>query len=197
MNIRENRRAAALDRIADHMLAHGLAPSSLRALAKAAGTSDRMLLYYFADKDEIVVAALQTISARLAQALGALTEAGGRHPPDVVLMRLASIMRGPALKPYMRLALELAALAAHGAQPYRSVAGRRVCGNDRQHAGYRGGAGAPAHGGPTAGNPGRLRDAGRVRPGGAGDPGADQSRLLMSKSKTVFLKQRSKKLLFV
>jgi AcrR family transcriptional regulator len=128
MNIRENRRAAALDRIADHMLAHGLAPSSLRALAKAAGTSDRMLLYYFADKDEIVVAALQTISARLAQALGALTEAGGRHPPDVVLMRLASIMRGPALKPYMRLALELAALAAHGAQPYRSVAGRMADG---------------------------------------------------------------------
>jgi AcrR family transcriptional regulator len=106
------------------MLAHGLAPSSLRALAKTAGTSDRMLLYYFADKDEIVVAALQTISARLAVALGAMTAEGGRHAPDVVLVRLASVMRGPALKPYMRLALELAALASHGEEPFRRVAGR-------------------------------------------------------------------------
>jgi len=128
MNVRENRRAAALDRIADHMLSHGLAPSSLRALAQAAGTSDRMLLYYFADKDEIVIAALQTISARLAVALGAMSEEGGRHAPDVVLVRLASIIRGPALKPYMRLGLELAALAAHGEEPYRRVAGQMADG---------------------------------------------------------------------
>jgi AcrR family transcriptional regulator len=124
MNIRENRRAAALDRIADHMLAHGLAPSSLRALAKASGTSDRMLLYYFADKDEIVAAALQTITGRMAAALGATIAGGGRHAPDILLAEVAAIIRSPALKPYMRLALELAALAAHGEQPYRRVAGQ-------------------------------------------------------------------------
>jgi AcrR family transcriptional regulator len=124
MSLRENRRAAALDRIADHMLAHGLAPSSLRALAKTAGTSDRMLLYYFADKDEIVAAALQTITARLAALLGVTTLAGRRHAPGVVLAEVASIIRGPAVQPYMRLGLELAALAAHGEQPYRRVAGQ-------------------------------------------------------------------------
>jgi AcrR family transcriptional regulator len=123
MSLRENRRAAALDRIADHMLAHGLAPSSLRALAKTAGTSDRMLLYYFADKDEIVAAALQTITARLAAVLGTTLLAGGRHAPDMVLAEVVAIIRGPLVRPYMRLGLELAALAAHGEQPYLRVAG--------------------------------------------------------------------------
>ncbi len=124
MIIRETRRAAVLDRIADHMLAHGLAPSSLRALAKAAGTSDRMLLYYFADKDELIVAALQTIVARFAAALDAVSGGGGRLPPSVLLAEVAAIVRGPAVQPYMRLALELAARAAHGEEPFRSVSGR-------------------------------------------------------------------------
>ena len=39
----EDRRALLLGKLADHVLAHGLSASSLRPLAKAAGTSDRML----------------------------------------------------------------------------------------------------------------------------------------------------------
>ena len=57
----DTRRAAILERIADHILANGLSASSLRPLAKAAGTSDRMLLYYFADKAEIITAALGVV----------------------------------------------------------------------------------------------------------------------------------------
>ena len=63
------RRAEILDRVADHILVHGLGASSLRPLAKAAQTSDRMLLYYFSDKAELVAAALEIIAMRLTQIL--------------------------------------------------------------------------------------------------------------------------------
>lgn len=123
MNVRQARRADALSRIADHMLAHGLAASSLRALAQAAGTSDRMLLYYFADKDELVVAALGAISLRLAEVLEVAAPAG-KLAPDAALAAFAAIMRGPAVQPHMRVWLELVSLSARGVEPYRSVAGR-------------------------------------------------------------------------
>ncbi len=128
MTIRESRRAAALDRVADHMLQHGLALSSVRALAAAAGTSDRMLFYYFTDKDEIIVAALQTVSVRLAAVLAGALPPGPGQRPDRVLIELAQVVRGPALRPYMRLWLELVTYAARGEEPYRSVAGGIVDG---------------------------------------------------------------------
>jgi len=124
MNVREIRRAAALDRVADHMLQHGLALSSVRALAQAAGTSDRMLFYYFTDKDDIVVSALQTISARLAALLAAIVPREPRRAPQTLLTELAAVILGPDLRPYMRLWLEVTIHAASGEQPYLTVAGR-------------------------------------------------------------------------
>ena len=67
------RRAAIVERLADHVLVHGLVAASLRPLAKAAGTSDRMLLYYFSDKTEIIAATLQRIAERMVTLLGAHT----------------------------------------------------------------------------------------------------------------------------
>ena len=61
----DTRRADIPERLADHVLAHGLSASSLRPLAKAAGTSDRMLLYYFADKAEMITATLGVIAIRI------------------------------------------------------------------------------------------------------------------------------------
>jgi len=45
MSVRTDRRQAALERMADHLLREGMTGASLRPLAAAAGTSDRMLLY--------------------------------------------------------------------------------------------------------------------------------------------------------
>ena len=90
MSVREKRRAAALDRIADHMLAHGLADSSLRALAQTAGTSDRMLLYYFAGKDDILVSALGTIATRLGAILHTALGGPCSADPEKVLATILS-----------------------------------------------------------------------------------------------------------
>jgi AcrR family transcriptional regulator len=52
----ESRRDALLAACTDHVLAEGLIGLSLRPLAKAVGTSDRMLIYHFGSRDGLVAA---------------------------------------------------------------------------------------------------------------------------------------------
>ena len=75
VTIRENQRDRAIAAIGAHLLARGLAETSLRQLAAAAGASDRMLLYYFTDKADILAQAMAQIAgesgAQLAKAIPA------------------------------------------------------------------------------------------------------------------------------
>ena len=116
----DDRRTALLDALADHVLANGLSASSLRPMAKAAGTSDRMLLYYFKDKDELVSAVLATLAGRLT-ALLATHMAEAPLPLDTLRARLATVLTDDTLWPYMALWLEMASLAARGDPVCRAV----------------------------------------------------------------------------
>ena len=116
----EIRRAEVIERITDHVLLHGLSASSLRPLAKAAGTSDRMLLYYFKDKAEIFTAVLQLVSARLLVMLGERA-AAEPLPLDALRRTFAEILFVDELWPYMRIWLEVASRAAMGDPFYRAV----------------------------------------------------------------------------
>ena len=58
------RRAALLDAVANHLGEHGMADLSLRPLARAVGSSPRVLLYYFGSKEEMVVRALGRLRER-------------------------------------------------------------------------------------------------------------------------------------
>ena len=124
MSIRDDRRRAALEPMTDHLLREGLAGASLRSLAAAAGTSDRMLLYYFADKDELLTATLGHVAARLARLLDTAGLGAAPRPFGVLLMDVWAAIRHPDLQPYMRLWLELAASAARGQEPHRAIAGQ-------------------------------------------------------------------------
>ncbi len=114
------RRAAILEQITDHIVANGLSTASLRPLAKAASISDRMLLYYFADKAEIMTAVLQVVAHRitvlLAQHIGSIPQ-----PIAVLRPRLIAVVLADEMWPYMRLWLEIAALSAQGDAFYRDV----------------------------------------------------------------------------
>ena len=65
MTSAQDKRSDLIEKLADHILADGLLNASLRPLAKAVGTSDRMLLYYFKDKDDLIEAVLDHIAARI------------------------------------------------------------------------------------------------------------------------------------
>jgi AcrR family transcriptional regulator len=120
----DDRRAVLLDRMADHLLAHGISESSLRPLAKAARTSDRMLLYYFSDKAEMITATLEHIALRLGMLL-AQHGASAPLPIDQLTPKLFDLLCAESLWPYMRLWLEIAALAAKNDPVCRAV-GERI-----------------------------------------------------------------------
>ena len=116
----ETRRQEIVQRLTEHVLVEGLNAASLRPLAKAAGTSDRMLLYYFADKAEIITAILEEISTRLVLKLGDRV-APELLPVDVLRKQFAAILFEEELWPYMRIWLEVASRAAMGDLYFRGV----------------------------------------------------------------------------
>lgn len=120
MDRRAQRREELVDRLADHLLEQGLEAASLRVLARAAGTSDRMLLYYFADKDALIAAVLAHIAERLTLQLG---EIAAPQPlaPEALRAHLAPALLDDRFWPTMRLWLGIAARAAHGEPPYAQV----------------------------------------------------------------------------
>lgn len=121
MNIRDFQRAAVVERLSSHLLNHGLGQTSLRQLAAAAEVSDRMLLYYFADKAEVLTATLTNIAQGLVTALDAALP-DERVAPDVLLTRSLVLMRGPTMLPSIRLWLEIVIAAAHKQAPFPQLA---------------------------------------------------------------------------
>lgn len=102
----------------DFVLEHGLIGLSLRPLAAALGTSDRMLLYHFAGKDDLVAAVLRESNDRSVGRIDALP------PPDSVraeVLALWSAVTSPDLDRCQRLYVEAAALGLLGREPYSSV----------------------------------------------------------------------------
>ncbi len=123
MSIRDDRRVEALGHIAQHLLDEGLPRSSLRSLAAAVGVSDRMLLYYFADKNEMLTAALGMLALQMASVLDNSVPAAPRRPFAILLAEIREAVKSPALRPYMRLWLEIASRAARNEPPYHTIAG--------------------------------------------------------------------------
>jgi AcrR family transcriptional regulator len=120
MNKTEIRKKNVLEMVADHLLAQGLKGASLRKMAEAAGTSDRMLLHYFADKEELMTGALALVAGRL---VGILESARSEQLPfQIFLPHLAEMMKDPQVRPYLKLSLELVALAADERGSYRGIA---------------------------------------------------------------------------
>ncbi len=116
----DTRRAEISERLADHILANGLSASSLRPLAKAAGTSDRMLLYYFADKTEMITAALGVVAQRMVMLMEA-NKAPEPMPVKTLQPLLLDVILSDEMWPYMRVWMEIASRAAQGDAFYRSV----------------------------------------------------------------------------
>ena len=71
------RREQLLDAVTDHVLAEGLIGLTLRPVAAALGTSDRMLIYHFGSRDALVSAVVDRASARAVERVDALAAATG------------------------------------------------------------------------------------------------------------------------
>jgi AcrR family transcriptional regulator len=117
----ENRREELLARCTDHVLEHGLIGLSLRPLAAAVGTSDRMLIYHFGNRDALVSAVLDESTDRSVAYLGSL-----RAPRSVRagVLRLWQAYREEPLHACNTIYVQAAASGYLGQEPYRTTVRR-------------------------------------------------------------------------
>lgn len=133
MNV-PNASAAAADKrreilaaVVDHLLRDGFRNSGLRALARSAGTSDRMVLYDFASKDALIAEALRLIAEGLADSLAGVLPVGPAAVDRIVAALVASALAAES-RPMLRLWFEVVGLAMRGDEPYRTAARQIVAG---------------------------------------------------------------------
>jgi AcrR family transcriptional regulator len=109
-------RLELLDRAVDFVSVHGLSGLSLRPLAKALGTSPRVLLYYFGSKDELIVAIIRRGRARQQTTIAGLKLTSDLSPGELMRLLWRHWTDAKHL-PLMRLFFEVYALAL--SQPAR------------------------------------------------------------------------------
>jgi AcrR family transcriptional regulator len=114
-----DRREELLDQVTDHVLEHGLIGLTLRPLAAAIGTSDRMLIYHFGNRDALVSAVVDRATGRAIREVEALPPA-----PTVrsAVNRLWRAYRREPLTSLLTLYCQAAASGLIGQEPYRSDA---------------------------------------------------------------------------
>ena len=112
------------DALAGYVLQHGVAGASLRPMAKAAGTSDRMLVYHFGSKAGVLESALDVIVERnIAQLDGSLP--AEPMPADSLLPLIGMAMQTDLSRQSLAVFLELAAMALRDDAMARGV-GHRI-----------------------------------------------------------------------
>jgi AcrR family transcriptional regulator len=113
------RRDELLDRVTDHVLAEGLIGLSLRPLAAAVGTSDRMLVYHFGSRDALVSAVVGRTTERAVELIDALS---GAPSIESGVTRLWAAYRTQPLSNCLDVYVQAAATGLIGREPYLSDA---------------------------------------------------------------------------
>jgi AcrR family transcriptional regulator len=98
----------------------GLSQLTFGRLAKRLGTSDRVVVYYFPSKDELIIEILLALGSELQAALATTLST---PPADHVALVHAvwPVVTRPEADPVFALFFEAAGLAAAGREPYRTI----------------------------------------------------------------------------
>lgn len=110
-----DQREALLHAVTDHVLTEGLIGLSLRPVAAAAGTSDRMLIYHFGSRDALVSAVVAESSRRAVGIVGALP---GARTVRSGVTRLWAAYRTEPLSSCLDVYCQAAATGLIGREPY-------------------------------------------------------------------------------
>jgi AcrR family transcriptional regulator len=113
-----DRRQVLAEAATDYVLEHGLLDLSLRPLAAALGTSDRMLLYHFGDKLSLVATILRVSNDRSVKGIRDLSPSTDARAAVIDLWGAVS---SPEQARCQRLYVEAAALGVLGTEPFASV----------------------------------------------------------------------------
>lgn len=113
-----SRREELAQAATDYVLEHGLIDLSLRPLAAELGTSDRMLLYHFGSKDDLVATVLRVCNDRSVGQIRSLRPSTNARS---AVLDLWQEVTSPRLDRCQRMYVEAAALGLFGREPYAGV----------------------------------------------------------------------------
>ena len=117
------RREALLHQALPYLAEHGLAGMSLRPLAAALGTSDRMLIHYFGNKENLVGLVLAASRPDVSALLGPPSPAAVERLAHLIWTDLAG---GGPQEPRVRVLLEVMGLALAQPELYGTYAAAAV-----------------------------------------------------------------------
>ncbi len=117
-------RETLLPPLVAYVMQHGLADASLRPLAKAAGTSDRMLLYHFGTKDALVAALLEYLADMFADALDTAFPQERARSRRACAQTVYDITGRPEFAPFLRVWWDIVAGCSNSNAAYFDAAGR-------------------------------------------------------------------------
>jgi AcrR family transcriptional regulator len=106
----ERRPVELLDRIVGYLVKHGVAELSLRPLAKAVGSSPRVLLYYFGSKEKLVAKALVCLREKQRAGFSRMREAKHEQASDAC-RAIWKQMSAPESEALFKLSFETYSLA--------------------------------------------------------------------------------------
>ena len=122
MSKKQKQKQQCLERLTDHVLTTGLSQTSLRQLAAAASVSDRMLLYYFKNKPDIMAQTLLNAAQAMALELNKAIPVEQKMGMPELLSLGIELTQSDTMKPFMRLSLQIASKASQGEAPYSETA---------------------------------------------------------------------------
>lgn len=115
------RRREIVEAAAAHLIEHGFQKSGLRAIAVSAEMSDRMVMYYFETKDDLVAEALAMIGESIAEGMDAAVPQRNLTARQL-LKALSANLKSAEIQAVMRLWFEIIGLAMRGQEPYLETA---------------------------------------------------------------------------
>jgi AcrR family transcriptional regulator len=110
------RRAELVDGALEYVMTNGLVGLSLRPLAAALGTSDRMLIYHFGSKERLISAVLTRAQQRLGESLSTVDASPGSV--SELVEHLWTALKTPGAAQVTRLYLETCVLAVQDPRRY-------------------------------------------------------------------------------
>lgn len=111
--------------LATHVLAHGLNTASLRPMAASVGTSDRMLIYHFGNKDALMAALLEYLAQEMAAGLDAVLPERRYDSEAALVAAIVTLMRTSEVRPYMRVWFDIVS-ATGGGQTQPPEIGKKI-----------------------------------------------------------------------
>ena len=119
-----DRKQVLLEHIVDYVLENGVTQLTLRALATAVGSNNRMLLYYFGSREELIVAALAAAEVRFPSMAAVITELDDSTSSlELTLLSAWRTISDPVNLPFHRLFFEIFGQAGFERQRFTAFFG--------------------------------------------------------------------------